>query len=50
MGVVYRTLQQQAYSLAYIDVLWLMGVGTMCMLPLLLLLRRNRPGKVAMGH
>lgn len=50
MATLYRMLQQQAYSLAYIDVLWLMGVGTLCMLPLLLLLRKNRPGKVAMGH
>jgi DHA2 family multidrug resistance protein len=50
MAMLYRTLQQQAMTLAYVDVLWLMGVGTMCMLPLLLLLKRNAPGKVSMGH
>jgi DHA2 family multidrug resistance protein len=50
MAQVYRTLQQQAMTLSYTDVLWLMGVGTMCMLPLLLLLKKNTPGKVPMGH
>jgi hypothetical protein len=44
-------LQQQAMQLSYTDVLWLMGVGTMCMLPLLLLLKKNQPGgKAQMGH
>jgi DHA2 family multidrug resistance protein len=51
MGTVYRMLQQQAMQLSYTDVLWLMGVGTMCMLPLLLLLKKNQPGgKAQMGH
>jgi MFS transporter, DHA2 family, multidrug resistance protein len=50
MATVYRTLQQQAMVLSYTDVLWLMGIGTMCMLPLLLLLKKNTPGKVSMGH
>jgi MFS transporter, DHA2 family, multidrug resistance protein len=51
MGLVYRTLQQQAISLSYVDVLWTFGVGTMCMLPLLFLLKPNRPGgKAPMGH
>jgi DHA2 family multidrug resistance protein len=49
-ATVYRMLQQQAMTLAYTDVLWLFGVGTACMLPLLLLLKPNRPGKVQMGH
>jgi DHA2 family multidrug resistance protein len=51
MGLVYRTLQQQAISLSYVDVLWTFGVGTMCMLPLLFLLKPNQPGgKAPMGH
>jgi MFS transporter, DHA2 family, multidrug resistance protein len=50
MATVYRVLQQQAMVLSYTDVLWLMGCGTMCMLPLLLLMKKNTPGKVAMGH
>jgi DHA2 family multidrug resistance protein len=50
MATVYRMLQQQAMTLSYTDVLWLFGVGTMCMLPLLLLLKKNVPGKAQMGH
>jgi DHA2 family multidrug resistance protein len=50
MATVYRMLQQQAMTLSYTDVLWLMGVATMCMLPLLLLLKKNMPGKAQMGH
>ncbi len=50
MATVYRGLQQQAMVLSYTDVVFLMGCGTMCMLPLLLLLKKNTPGKVAMGH
>jgi DHA2 family multidrug resistance protein len=44
MGTVYRMLQQQALTLSYTDVLWILGVGSMCMLPLLLLVKKNRPG------
>jgi MFS transporter, DHA2 family, multidrug resistance protein len=50
MATVYRVLQQQAMVLSYTDVLYLMGCGTMCMLPLLLLMKKNTPGKVSMGH
>ena len=50
MGVAYRQLGRESMTLAYIDVLWLMGVGTMCMLPLLFLLKKNHPGKAPMGH
>ncbi len=51
MGIVYRTLQQQAMTLSYTDVLWLMGVSTMCMLPLLFLLKKNPlGGKAPVGH
>jgi MFS transporter, DHA2 family, multidrug resistance protein len=50
MATVYRSLGQQAMTLSYNDVLWLMGIGTMCMLPLLLLMKKNTPGKVSMGH
>jgi DHA2 family multidrug resistance protein len=51
MGVVYRTLQQQALTLSYTDVLWLMGCTTMCMLPLLLLLKKNKlGGKAPAAH
>jgi DHA2 family multidrug resistance protein len=49
-ALVYRTLIQQAMTLAYVDVLWLFGVGTTCMLPLLFLLKRAKPGAAAGGH
>jgi len=49
-ALVYRMMQKEAMTLAYTDVLYLMGVGTMCMLPLLLLLKKNRPGGGAMAH
>ena len=51
MGIVYRTLLQQAIGLSYVDVLFAFGVGTACMLPLLFLLKANQPGgKAQMGH
>jgi DHA2 family multidrug resistance protein len=49
-ALVYRMMQKEAMVLAYTDVLYLMGIGTACMLPLLFLLKKNRPGKAAMGH
>ena len=50
-GLLYRMLQQQAVTLSYIDVLYIMGCGTACMLPLLLLLKRNKTGQAAqLGH
>jgi DHA2 family multidrug resistance protein len=44
-ALIYRMMFREAMTLAYIDVLWLMGVGTACMLPLLFLLKRNAVGK-----
>jgi DHA2 family multidrug resistance protein len=49
-ALVYRTLIQQAMTLAYVDVLFIFGVGTTCMLPLLFLLKRAKPGAPAGGH
>jgi DHA2 family multidrug resistance protein len=50
LAVVYRQLFREAMTLAYIDVLYIMGIFTVSMLPLLLLLKKNTPGKVSMGH
>jgi len=50
LGIVYRQLQQQAMALSYIDVLFLLGCFTASMLPLLFLLKANKPGKPQMGH
>jgi DHA2 family multidrug resistance protein len=51
MATIYRMLQKEAVSLAYTDVLYIMGIGTACMLPLLFLLKKNSPGGAApQGH
>ena len=51
LAVVYRQMFREAMTLSYIDVLWLLGVGTMSMLPLLFLLRKSvLGGKAQMGH
>ncbi|HTA93924.1 MAG TPA: DHA2 family efflux MFS transporter permease subunit [Polyangiaceae bacterium] len=47
---LYRTVLQQAQTLAYVDVLFLMGCGTALMVPLAFLMKRPRPGAAAMGH
>ena len=49
-GAVYRQLAQQAQTLAYLDVLFLLGCFAAAMVPLVLLTRRVKPGKPAMGH
>ncbi len=40
---LYRTVQDQASTLAYIDTFWLLGVGTGLMFCLSFLLRKNNP-------
>jgi DHA2 family multidrug resistance protein len=51
LAVIYRQLFQQATTLSYVDVLFLLGCSTACMLPLLLLLKKNPlGGKAQMGH
>jgi DHA2 family multidrug resistance protein len=49
-GQVYRTLQQQATALAYIDAIRIFAIGCVVALPLLLFARRNRPGAMGMAH
>jgi DHA2 family multidrug resistance protein len=49
-GAVARELAQQAQTLAYLDVLFLLGCFTLVMVPLVFLTRRKQPGAVAMGH
>ena len=49
-AMLYRTVQQQAQMLSYIDIFWLfaMGCGLMFFLPLLM--QSNKPGAPAAGH
>jgi len=51
LSMVYRQVQQQAVTLAYIDALKALGIATAAMLPLLLLVRRPRAqGAPVGGH
>jgi len=49
-GELYRTVQQQATALAYIDAIRLLTVCCVLALPLIVFARRNRPGGAAMAH
>lgn len=48
--VVYGMVQQQAVTLAFIDVLWMLSIGCALLLPLVFVMRRSRPGGAAMMH
>jgi DHA2 family multidrug resistance protein len=43
-GLVAQTLNQQATMLAYIDNFWMLGIAVACMIPLVFLMRRAKPG------
>jgi DHA2 family multidrug resistance protein len=49
-GELYRQVAQQAQTLAYLDVLWILGCFTLVMIPLVFLAQRPRGGVAAMGH
>ncbi len=50
-AMIYAMVQRQGQMLAYIDVFWLLAVGCACMIPLLLLMKPNKPGAgPAGGH
>ncbi len=49
-GMVYRQVIQQAQTLAYLDVLYLLGCFTAAMVPLVLLTQRVRHGAAPAGH
>jgi MFS transporter, DHA2 family, multidrug resistance protein len=43
-GLVAQTLNQQATMLAYIDNFWMLGIAVSCMIPLVFLMKRAKPG------
>jgi MFS transporter, DHA2 family, multidrug resistance protein len=45
-----RQLAQQAQTLAYVDVLFVLACFTVLMVPLVFLIRRAQPGAAAIGH
>jgi DHA2 family multidrug resistance protein len=44
---LYAIVQTQAAVLSYVDAFWVVGAVSVAMLPMLLLLRKNRPGASA---
>jgi DHA2 family multidrug resistance protein len=49
-GQIYGQVIRQAQTLAYLDVLFLLGVFTLLMVPAVLMTRRVKPGGAAMAH
>ena len=49
-GRIYGLMQQQAAALAFVDVIWVFAVAALFMVPLVLLMKKNDPGKVSMAH
>src|ERR1700722_7818710 len=43
-GLVASTLNQQATMLAYIDNFWMLGLAASCMIPLVFLMKKAKPG------
>ena len=44
LGRIYAGLQMQAQTLAYIDTFWALALISLCLVPLVLLLRKAEPG------
>jgi len=49
-GRMYGLVQMQAASLAFVDVIWVFMIAALCMVPLVLLMKKNDPRKVSMAH
>jgi len=49
LAQTYGLMQMQASMLAYIDVFWLLAAGSIIILPLIFLMKKNDPGTGAMG-
>jgi DHA2 family multidrug resistance protein len=49
-GAMYRQLLQQSTQLAYLDALWILGVGAALMVPILWLTKRPGPMGAPAGH
>ena len=47
---IYAMVQRQAAVLSYIDAFWLVGAVLVAMIPLVLLLRRPKPGSTPLEH
>jgi DHA2 family multidrug resistance protein len=49
-GRIYVALQLQAQTLAYIDTFWMLAAVSLCIIPLLLLVKRLEPGAAPVAH
>jgi DHA2 family multidrug resistance protein len=49
-GRIYAGLQMQAQTLAYIDTFWVLALIALCLIPLVLFLRKVEPGKAPVAH
>jgi MFS transporter, DHA2 family, multidrug resistance protein len=48
-GRIYGMVQMQSAAMSYVDAIWLMGVVSLFMIPLVFLLKKNKPGEAKMG-
>ncbi len=48
-GRIYGQVQLQSMSLAYVDVIWIFALASLCMVPLVWVLKKNDPRKTTMG-
>jgi DHA2 family multidrug resistance protein len=46
-ALIANTVQRQATMLAYIDNFWLLGLSIMAMIPVVFLMRKGKPGSMA---
>jgi DHA2 family multidrug resistance protein len=49
-AMIMNILQRQAETLSYVDCFWLLGVAFACMIPLIFIMRKQKPGRGAMAH
>jgi DHA2 family multidrug resistance protein len=49
IGRIYEQVQMQATALAYVDTFWILAVASLCMLPLVLLMKKNDPRQTQMA-
>ena len=49
-ALIMRTVQRQAETLSYIDCFWLLGIAFGILVPLVFIMKKNKPGRTAMAH
>ncbi len=49
-AMLMRTVQRQSETLSYVDCFWLLGVAFGCMVPLVFLMKKTKPGRPAAAH